>query len=292
MREPRAKRRAAGAAAPKKATPAPAAKAKTSDDDEDASAEHGKLADLKSDQSLPRIKDLQVPSVEQLHKSPVDWLLLKGPNKDNELVVVVKQVFPRPDTLKKLQTALEELRHRPAPTTQAEREKRAAQRNELSKLVVTLPGEGDAQLYEIPTNVVDSIIYHEDLIIRRAGMLIDAEKFRDAFELLFPLAGNRPTGRGSKTRLSGSCSSKPSVPSKPRIWSRPSLPWRNCTSKTATTRNCKKLLGEVVDQADRPQPETGNFAKRDTSSAGWRRSSRNMKSSGSGPTRWETRLKN
>jgi tetratricopeptide (TPR) repeat protein len=197
-REPRGRRKAAGAAAPKQAKPAQEAPKTKTADDEDAPAERGKLADLKSDQSLPRIQDLQVPSVEQLHKSPVDWLLLKGPNKGNELVVVVKQVFPRPDTLKKLQTALEELRHRPAPTTQAEREKRAAQRNELSKLVVTLPGEGDAQLYEVPTNVIDSIIYHEDLIIRRAGMLIDAEKFRDAFELLFPLARQSPDWKGLK----------------------------------------------------------------------------------------------
>ena len=64
--------------------------------------------------------------------------------------------------------------------------------------MVTLPGEGDAQLYEIPTNVIDSIIYHEDLIIRRAGMLIDAEKFRDAFELLFPLARQSPDWKGLK----------------------------------------------------------------------------------------------
>ena len=143
------------------------------------------------------MQELPVPTVEQLHKSPVDWILLKGPNKDNELVVVVKPVFPRPDTLKKLQTALDELRHRPAPTTQAEREKRAAQRNELSKLVVTLPGEGEGQLYEIPTNVIDSIIYHEDLIIRRAA---DADRRRKRSATRSSCCvrspGSRPTGRG------------------------------------------------------------------------------------------------
>jgi tetratricopeptide (TPR) repeat protein len=199
VREPRGKRKAAGSAVPKKAAPArKAAKAKTSGDEDDASDEHGKLSDLKADQALPRVKDLPIPTVEELHKSPVDWILLKGPNKDNELVIVVKPVFPRPDTLKKLQTSLEELRHRPTPTNQAERDKRATQRFELSRLVVTLPGEGEAQLYEIPTNVIDSIVYYEDLIIRRSAVLIDAGKFRDAFELLFPLARQSPGWKGLK----------------------------------------------------------------------------------------------
>ncbi len=61
-----------------------------------------------------------------------------------------------------------------------------------------LPGEGEGQLYEIPTNVIDSIIYHEDLIVRRAAVLIDGGQFRDAFELLCPLARQSPDWKGLK----------------------------------------------------------------------------------------------
>jgi tetratricopeptide (TPR) repeat protein len=196
-REPKQKRKSTSPEPPKKAAPGSATKPKKNDED-DSSEEHGKLADLKSDQPLPHLRDLPVPTVEQLHKLPVDWIVLKGPFKENALVVVVKQVFPRPDTLKKMQAALDDLRRRPPPATQQDREKLAAQRNELSKLVVTLPGEAEGQLYEIPINVIDRIVYHEDLIVRRAAVLIDGGRFRDAFELLCPLARQVPDWKGLK----------------------------------------------------------------------------------------------
>jgi tetratricopeptide (TPR) repeat protein len=197
-KEPRQRRKAANSAAPKKSAPDRAAPKAKSTEDGDAPEEHAKISDLKADQPLPRLHDLPVPTVEELHKSPVDWIVLKGPTKENELVVVVKLVFPRPDTLKKLQTALDLLRRQPPPSTPAEREKRTAQRNELSKIVVALPGEAEGQLYEIPTNIIDSIVYHEDLIIRRAAALIDGERFRDAFELLCPLARQAAGWKGLK----------------------------------------------------------------------------------------------
>jgi ABC-type transport system substrate-binding protein len=196
-REPKPKRKSASPSLSKKTAPGSAAKPKKNDED-DSSDERGKLADLKADQPLPRLSELEVPTVEQLHQAPVDWIVLKGPNKDKASVVVVKQVFPRPDTLKKLQTALDELRRRPPPATQQDREKLTAQRTELTKLVVTLPGESEGQLYEIPTNVIDYILYHEDLIIRRAAVMIDGGQFRDAFELLYPLARQAPEWKGLK----------------------------------------------------------------------------------------------
>ena len=197
--------------------------------------------DLKSDQPLPRVQEMQSPTVEQLHKSPVDWLVLKGPNKGNELVVVVKPVFPRPDTLKKLQTALDELRHRPAPTTPAEREKRAAQRNELSKLVVTLPGEGEGQLYEIPTNVIDSIIYHEDSDHPPRRHVDRRRKLPRRVRVVVPLARQAPDWKGArKTRRSGSCSSRPSVPLQTGdLESALTSLEELARSRTATTRSCR-----------------------------------------------------
>ena len=82
--------------------------------------------------------------------------MLKGPNKDNELVVVVEQMCPQARHVEETSSG-----PRPASTPAnadhaAEgREKRTAQRNELSKLVVILPGDAGEQLYQIPTNVID-----------------------------------------------------------------------------------------------------------------------------------------
>jgi tetratricopeptide (TPR) repeat protein len=191
------KRKASTAKAPKKsASPVPKGK-KEPDDAKEEAEQQKKLHELQANMHLPRLEELAVPTVEQLRTSPVDWLVLKGFAKNvdkagpvdhlRQMVIVVKQVFPRPDTLKKLQTALEELRSLPPAETQAEREKRAVQRKELSSLVVTLPGGAAGELYEIPTNVIDFIIYHEDLIVRRAALLIDAGSFREAYELLFAL---------------------------------------------------------------------------------------------------------
>jgi hypothetical protein len=191
------KRKSATSKAPKKpASPAPKAK-KESDDTKEEAEQQKKLHELQANMHLPRLEEMAVPTVEQLRTSPVDWLVLKGFAKTfdktgpldhgRQMVIVVKQVFPRPDTLKKLQTALEELRALPPAETAADREKRAVQRKELSNLVVTLPGGTAGELYEIPTNVIDLIIYHEDLIVRRAALMIDAGQFREAYEMLFAL---------------------------------------------------------------------------------------------------------
>jgi tetratricopeptide (TPR) repeat protein len=196
-REPRSRRKSASPAAPKKSAPGSSApKSKKADEADKAADERRQLSELKGDKAPPYLTELSVPTVEQLHNSPGDWLVLKGPIKEKQRALVVKQVFPRPDTLKKLEAALEELRRQPPPTTPAERAKRLAQRNELSNLVVSLPGESEGQLYEIPTNVIDYIIYHEDLIIQRAALLIDGGSFRDAFELLYPLAQQAPGWKG------------------------------------------------------------------------------------------------
>ena len=187
------KRKSAPAKAPKNpASPTPKEK-KGSDDAKEEADEQKKLHELQANMHLPRLAELAIPTVTQLRSSPVDWLVLKAFDKakpadhERQMVIVVNPVFPRPDTLKKLQTALEALRALPTAETAAEREKRAAQRKELSSLVVTLPGGTAGELYEIPTNVIDVIIYHEDLVVRRAALLIDAGSFREAYELLFAL---------------------------------------------------------------------------------------------------------
>jgi tetratricopeptide (TPR) repeat protein len=171
-------------------------KAEKESDDAEAKDESKRLKDIKSEQKLPHLLDMAVPTVADLHQRPVDWLVLDGNNKANPDVLVVKQVFPRPDTLKKLAAALEELRKRPRPTVPEEREKFENQKADLQKLMVTLPDDASGQLYEIPTMKVDRIIYHEDLIIRRASLLAEEKKFRAALELLYPLERAAPNWTG------------------------------------------------------------------------------------------------
>ena len=160
------------------------------------SGESKRLKDIKSQQKLPKLADLPIPSVAELNQQPVDWLVLDSNNKANPDVLIAKPVFPRPDTLKKLADALDELKRRPRPTTPDEREKLEIQKADVQKILVTLPEDASGQIYEIPTEKVDRIIYHEDLTIRRATLLAEEKKFRDALELLYPLQRTVPKWKG------------------------------------------------------------------------------------------------
>ena len=167
-------------------------------EDDDSSDDSKKLGDLKKQQKFPRLAEMAVPTVAQLNQRPVDWLVLDSLNKGNPEVLAVKQVYPRPDTLQKMADELAALRKRPRPTTTEDREKFDAQKADLQKLMIALPNDTAGQLYEIPTNKIDRIIYHEDLIIRRAGLLADQNRFRDALELLYPLERTVPRWKGLK----------------------------------------------------------------------------------------------
>jgi hypothetical protein len=161
-----------------------------------ASDESKRLKDLKSEQKLPQLLDMTVPTIAALNRRPVDWLVLDGNNKGNPEVLVVKPVFPRPDTLRKLADAFDELRKRPRPSNPDEREKWETQKADLQKLLVSLPDDASGQIYEIPTGKIEHIVYHEDLTIRRAGLLAEEKKFRDALELLYPLERTAPKWKG------------------------------------------------------------------------------------------------
>ncbi len=205
--EPRPGARAKKSGRPPKAAKPPkepkeevkrSAKKDAESEDDDSSDDSKKLGDLKKQQKFPRLSEMAVPTVAQLNQRPVDWLVLDSLNKGNPEVLAVKQVYPRPDTLQKMADELATLRKRPRPATTEEREKLDAQKADLQKLMIALPNDTAGQLYEIPTNKIDHIIYHEDLIIRRAGLLADQNKFRDALELLYPLERTVPGWKGLK----------------------------------------------------------------------------------------------
>ncbi|HUG91732.1 MAG TPA: hypothetical protein VML55_12910, partial [Planctomycetaceae bacterium] len=141
---------------------------------------------------LPRIETMEVPSMASLLKDPpVDWVVL-----ENQLVVICQPVYPRPDTLAKIQQQIDELERRRRTTPPDEFR---TERSKLQKLVLLLPDD-DETVYEVDREKVDRILHHEDLILMRVDALIAESKFRDAFEMLFLLKRRQPDWPGVENR--------------------------------------------------------------------------------------------
>ncbi len=185
----------------KPSTEKPSDSADSPEPGSEASPDRSKSAP-EEDLPLPSLEEMQVPTVEELHKQQLDWIIVL--QKDAERVLVTKRVNPRPDTIAKMQAAIEESKKWPRPETDEEREDQKKKRNDLNYLTIFLPGEADENEYQIHLNSIRRIIYHEDLILRRAGLFMDEGKLRDAFELIFALERQLPNWSGlaeSKNRL-------------------------------------------------------------------------------------------
>ncbi len=145
---------------------------------------------------LPKYEDMQVPTVKQLLlEPPVDWIRLKNTDE----VIVTEPLFPRPDTLKKLEQKIEEM-NKNRPVGMAELEKWRNERIKLNYLNVVLPGGGDAPEFRLETKKVEEIIYHEELLLRRVDLLVEADEQRQAFELLYQLERRLPDWPGLDDR--------------------------------------------------------------------------------------------
>ena len=148
------------------------------------------------DPKLPKLKDMAVPSAEELLTGrPVDWLVIR-----NESVLVVEPVNPRPDTLAKMQAKIEEARKWPRPAKPEEMPAFLRKRDSLVYLQVALPGESEEPEWQISIRIVTQVIHHEDLMLRRIDLLLNEGKFRDAYELLFVLERNAPGWPGTVER--------------------------------------------------------------------------------------------
>ena len=140
-----------------------------------------KPKEFEHDLGLPRIQDMELPSAEDLIRNkPVDWVILKSSE-----VLVVELVSPRPDTLTRLNADYERYQKARAPHAEGE-ERLREKRRMLQRLQVTLatavPEEDPDYLVE--TKIVQKIEYYEDLLLRRASILIDEGKVPLAYDLL------------------------------------------------------------------------------------------------------------
>ena len=143
---------------------------------------------------LPKFEDMKLPSMKELLEGePVDWIVLK-----NDDVVVTAPIYPRPNTLEKMQAKIDAGIKGPRPTTAEEREERKRKRQQLHMIDVSLPGKRQDPEYQLDMKHVDRIVYHEDLMIQRMDKLMDQGKLAQAYEMLFSLTRRQPKWPGLK----------------------------------------------------------------------------------------------
>lgn len=144
---------------------------------------------------LPKLEDMQVPSLQALLKQkPVDWIVLR-----NETVIVSEPVYPRPETLAKMESAFQASLQWPRARNPAALEEQRRKRNELNYLSIVIPAE-DVVEYQLHRKEIEQIIHHEDLMLRRVDELTKDGRLRDAFEMLFLLEQANPDWPGANQR--------------------------------------------------------------------------------------------
>lgn len=132
---------------------------------------------------LPKLEEMQIPSVaDLLKKPPVDWIVL-----ENDSVLVVEPIYPRPDTLKQLEAALKDSYNWPKPKSKEEFDEQRKMRAEFNFLQLTLVDEKESPEYRIPRKNVKQVVHHEDQMLQRIDQLLKDNKLRSAFELLLVL---------------------------------------------------------------------------------------------------------
>ncbi len=176
--------------APAKAPEAEALPEETPDEPPDKTAEEQERAEF---EALPKLEEMQLPSAEDLlHKPPVDWIVLKK----QERVLVTKPVYPRPDTLTKMQDAYNKVIQGRRPKDDAEKAAFQKLRIELTTISIELVDGTEQPEFGLPMQEVKEIVYHEQLVMRRIDALAQEGQMRTAYELLFRLERDVPDWPG------------------------------------------------------------------------------------------------
>ena len=126
--------------------------------------------------SLPRLAEMKLPSAEELLRGEkLDWIVLSD---EEEHVLVTEPVFPRPDTITKMQKALDDkLKERKNLTGEA-LERFREELDDLAHIEVQMPAQYNETQYRLHMDKVSRIIHHEDQILMRIDRLIQQENFR------------------------------------------------------------------------------------------------------------------
>lgn len=141
----------------------------------------GRFRNADTDPALPKYEELELPSAEELLRAkPFDWIALKSLE-----ALVVEPVEPRPDTLARLNSEYERYLKARGGFAEAE-EVLKEKRRQLQRIQVSLmETESDQEPeYMLETKLVSKIDYFEDLVLRRANLLIDEGNISVAYDLL------------------------------------------------------------------------------------------------------------
>lgn len=145
-------------------------------------------------------KRAQLPSFEELMQfadtEPFDWLVLK----DNT-VIEVSPVYPRPNTLAKMDQERSELEKQKGGT----RPERDARRNRLEQLrmvQVVLP-DNQAVDFELPVSQVSQIISFEKIMLWRVDELLKQGAIAKAYQMLLVVDRSVPGWEESVPRFDG-----------------------------------------------------------------------------------------
>ena len=166
-----------------------------------------------SDGSLPKYKELPLPSAEDLLRNkPFDWIVLR-----TEDVLVVEPVSPRHDPVMRLNLKqrqaettynrvlkykparmaevdqqlarnrdlnVDELRQKVEAKLTAARDKVQETKLAAQKLAVTLLDDSVDPEFLLDTKHIQLIVHYEDLVLRRVEQLIDEDRVPLAYDLL------------------------------------------------------------------------------------------------------------
>ncbi|MCR9200305.1 MAG: ABC transporter substrate-binding protein [Planctomycetaceae bacterium] len=153
------------------------------------------------DDELPKIDEMmqQIPSFKDLMDAAdsgdeVDWIVLK-----DDRVIVSTPVYPRPDTLKKIEAERTKLEGQRGGS----REERTARRNrleQLRKLTLSLP-ENQAEDLLLPLNQVQKVISFERLMLWRVDELLDQGEIARAYQMMLVVDRRAPNWEESTPRF-------------------------------------------------------------------------------------------
>ena len=152
--------------------------------------------DEEAELELSTLEEMELPSAEQLLRGqPVDWIVLK----QDQDVIVAEPVTPRPDTLGKIQEMIDE----------KSKQRRTLSGGALAALRDEIEALGNLRLqlvdqleddYLLPVKLIEEIIHHEDLVLRRVDVIIGERDYDLAYELLNVLLRRTPDWPGALQR--------------------------------------------------------------------------------------------
>lgn len=143
----------------------------------------GENEDTSKITDLPLLEDLEIPSSEELLSGEqISWIIVV-----NDRVVFSRPISPRPNTLEVQAEQYETLRVQKTPRDPEAADQFRKKLGRLQRVRGGFPGGSQFPEFLIEVKDVQAIWHHEDLMLKRADLLMQENKLNEAYELLFTL---------------------------------------------------------------------------------------------------------